>query len=121
MISDMKNRPDEEFVKVVITVYAKMGYLGTRRLVKTLTDAEEIHRLMGFFPDAGVERFCRSVGGWKSLFYIEATKKSGGVLTLHVDHDVSVWSDDKGDWPIEKGFLEYMDGILDENMRVERM
>jgi RNA polymerase sigma factor (sigma-70 family) len=93
--------PKPEFVKAEITIL--MDESGKRKappVELTLTDAQQIAILAGYFPEMGQGKKGDPAGAWKPGILIRFHRAKGDPLKVNVHWEGDVWSEGNGDWDV---------------------
>jgi hypothetical protein len=79
---------------------------------KTITDRDEVAKLVAFFPGVGRGKESAIAGGWRPGYWVKLTRADGGSANVTVNDDATVWSEGHGDWKAQPGLKEHLDRLL---------
>ena len=102
-LADDKPKEVIQFTKAEVRLVLGPGGAVENKTV-TLDKADQIAKLMKFFPHVGQGKKSDTAGAWKAKVIIVLTDKSGN--TAKVTTNYSEWSEGFGDWPVEENGLK---------------
>ena len=76
----------------------------------TISDPQQLNRVMSYFPEAGQNRRGPLAGGWMPAITIHAHPKNGRAVVIRSNYEF--WSEGTGDWPVDAGFRDYIDRLF---------
>ena len=100
-----------KYVKATITVLRTVpGYIQSDVKSVKISDPEEMVRLESYFPGLGEFRKSEARWKWIALVQIDFADQEGkeNEVLLAQKH----WHEGHGDWELNKGFQEYLAGLL---------
>jgi len=80
----------------------------------TLTDKNEVDKLASFFPHVGEGRKSSMAAGWIAAVTIQFTSSDGRTATVHSDPNGELWSEGRGDWPMDPEFKKHIKTLLEK-------
>lgn len=90
------------YASAIVTVRVR----APARSVKTTLDAASANRLATFFPQLGTRKKSGTAGAWMPKVEVDFKAADGAVT--HVTSNFEVWSEGRGDWPVQPGLEAYV-------------
>jgi len=102
-----------QFKDATITLYMDLQsgkYVSDSKQATVLkvTDQKQLEALLAFFPEMDRGKEAWRAGGWETGVEIKFAKRDGKAISVAAPHELEVWSEGKGDWPVNgdlKAFL----------------
>jgi RNA polymerase sigma factor (sigma-70 family) len=111
--------PKSEFIKAEITILMdESGKQIAPPVELTLTDAQRIAVLAGYFPEMGQGKKGDPAGAWKPGILIRFHRTKGDPQKVSVHWEGDVWSEGNGDWDVTVpgnyggGVWSFLDGVI---------